>query len=348
MSWVIFGGAGFIGTQLRRRIGESGYALDSYDNYDERVHGDNPSKSVDIQELDLSNFANLNSWKPSTNAKVVFLVADTSTGSSNIETKRQARLSIETLTNLLQHWDNISFKPSLFFLASSRAVYGEGSYRLPSGEVRSVPVRRLEELESRKWENLPADGEFLSNQVGQSTKPVSIYGTMKLAQELIASTWCYNHGVSYRCLRLQNVVGPGQSITNSYTGFLNLFITRALQGKAIDVYEDGQIHRDFIDVRDVANAITKVCNLKSPENNITLDLGSGNSHTINQVVDILQSKFPKLEVNRSQKFRLGDVRRGVANIAAAKEIFDWTPQYELEMTLNSMISSIQYKIKSPA
>ena len=63
------------------------------------------------------------------------------------------------------------------------------------------------------------------------------------------------HDTTLSVLRLQNVYGPGQSLTNSYTGIVTLFARLAREQRPLEVYEDGQIVGDFVFIDDVIDAV---------------------------------------------------------------------------------------------
>ena len=74
-----------------------------------------------------------------------------------------------------------------------------------------------------------------------------------------------NLNIDVAVLRYQNVFGPGQSLSNPYTGILSVFSTRILNGNDIEIYEDGMQSRDFVYIDDVVNAtllVLKKSNLK--------------------------------------------------------------------------------------
>ena len=81
-----------------------------------------------------------------------------------------------------------------------------------------------------------------------------MYGATKLAQEHLLGAWAGSHDVPLSVLRLQNVYGPGQSLSNPYTGIVSLFSQLARDGRSIPLYEDGEITRDFVYIDDVASA----------------------------------------------------------------------------------------------
>jgi dTDP-L-rhamnose 4-epimerase len=134
---------------------------------------------------------------------------------------------------------------------------------------------------------------------------------------------------------LQNVYGPGQSLTNSYTGIVSLFMRMARDGKAIPVYEDGKIVRDFVFIDDVASALTKAA-LSDVREAVTLDIGSGVPSTIltlaSKIAELYNAPPPQI----NGMFRVGDVRYAACSIETARCGLDWSPQYSLDDGLDKL------------
>ncbi len=84
--------------------------------------------------------------------------------------------------------------------------------------------------------------------------PTSVYAINKLNQEQLILLVAKNLNINTTVLRFQNVFGPGQSLSNPYTGILSIFSTIILNNNNIDVYEDGLQSRDFIYIDDVVEA----------------------------------------------------------------------------------------------
>ena len=76
-------------------------------------------------------------------------------------------------------------------------------------------------------------------------------------------------------LRLQNVYGPRQSLTNPYTGIVSLFSRLAREGQSIPLYEDGEIIRDFVYIDDVVSALVAAIAHRPDDHVRTVDIGSG-------------------------------------------------------------------------
>ncbi len=81
--------------------------------------------------------------------------------------------------------------------------------------------------------------------------PTSVYGITKQNQEQMVLTVCKSLGIPAVAYRYQNVYGPGQSLSNPYTGILSIFSTRIKNGNSINIFEDGKETRDFVYIDDV-------------------------------------------------------------------------------------------------
>jgi dTDP-L-rhamnose 4-epimerase len=90
------------------------------------------------------------------------------------------------------------------------------------------------------------------------------------------AAWTAAHDTNLRVLRLQNVYGPGQSLTNPYTGIVTLFARLAREQRPLEVYEDGRIVRDFVFIDDVVDAVFARVQMPATEVRC-LDIGSGSA-----------------------------------------------------------------------
>ena len=122
-------------------------------------------------------------------------------------------------------------------------------------------------------------------------------------------------GCPVSVLRLQNVYGVGQSLDNPYTGVLSIFAKQALSGSPINVYEDGNIVRDFVYVDDAAEAICSAID-RPPTTARTLDIGSGSSTTILDAATLVASLSDAPDPVVTGDFRDGDVRAASTTIDA--------------------------------
>ena len=285
---LVTGGAGFLGCALSPMLSERFDHVIALDCLHPQVHSQSkrpPSlhANVELLRADVRDQAIwdklLAKVQPDT---VIHLAAETGTGQSLTEGTRHSSVNVTGTTQMLDAFSRHGCRPNTIILASSRAVYGEGAWKSRADGCIFYPgLRSKDQLERGEWDFPNSDP--LPMGTDREPRPTSIYGATKLAQEHIIDCWCSAFGVNAAILRLQNVYGPGQSLTNSYTGIVSLFGRQALAGQRIEVYEDGQISRDFVYIDDVANAfistIDKAFGSVSSKDYI-LDIGSGVPTTV--------------------------------------------------------------------
>jgi dTDP-L-rhamnose 4-epimerase len=157
-------------------------------------------------------------------------------------------------------------------------------------------------------------------------QPQSVYGVTKLTQEQLVLSVARALGISGVALRYQNVYGPGQSLSNPYTGILSIFSTRIRNGRSLNIFEDGDESRDFVYVDDAV-----VATLRAIEFNHsivdTFNVGSGVATTVSQVATSLQEAIGiRVPTTVSGQFRVGDIRHNVADLGKIRRVLDFVPQ----------------------
>ena len=237
---VVTGGAGFIGSALSHRLIGQGYTVIALDSLHPQIHP-NRSRPAELHpevELIVGDVTDPLVWDELLSRVrpelVVHLAAETGTGQSLDEATRHSQVNVvgtTVMTDALLRHNTI---PAQIILASSRAVYGEGQWESASGEFFYPAPRSHEQLARAQWDCTPSSGEpshgVPSRAGSTAAQPTSVYGATKLAQENILRSWCLATGTALSILRLQNVYGPGQSVTNSYTGIVVLFTRLAAAG----------------------------------------------------------------------------------------------------------------------
>lgn len=163
-----------------------------------------------------------------------------------------------------------------------------------------------------------------------------MYAATKLAQEHLCRAWSTANAVPLTVLRLQNVYGPGQSLTNAYTGIVTLFSTLAAQGRSADVFEDGDVVRDFVYIDDVVDAFARVLTKSSPGVR-TLDVGSGTSTRLIELAELVAQLTGAPPPRVTGAYRAGDVRASICDITAAEEELGFSPQWDLRRGLEALL-----------
>ena len=142
-------------------------------------------------------------------------------------------------------------------------------------------------------------------------------------------------------LRYQNVYGPGQSLTNPYTGILSIFSTRLLNGNNIDIYEDGNESRDFVFIDDVVNATTMALENQKADNKI-FNVGSGFATSVNEVARILHNLYKSNgNITISGKFRLGDIRHNYADLTKITDTLGFSPEVDFKTGIERFVKWVK-------
>ena len=331
---LVTGGAGFIGCAISPALLEQFDEVVALDSLHPQVHPthERPADLPAAVQLVVGDVSDASTWdqlltdlKPNV---VVHLAAETGTAQSLTESTRHTTANVVGTSQMLDALARHSALPEQIVLTSSRAVYGEGAWRdRTSGEIIYPPQRTTLSLTEHQWDFSNADPLPMDSRT-VNPHPVSIYGATKLTQEHLLRIWATSYGVQSTILRLQNVYGPGQSLSNPYTGIMTLFCRMARQGMSIPLYEDGNIRRDFVFIDDVAAAIMAALQTRTVLST-PLDIGSGEFQTIGRAAALIAAHYKAPAPHVTGQFREGDVRHAWADTSEASRALDWQPRYSL-------------------
>ncbi len=346
---LVTGGAGFIGCALSSGLLASYERVVAFDNLHPQIHADRARPAglhsgVELVVADVTDPTALTVTLADVRPDVVIhLAAETGTGQSLAESSRHGSVNVVGTTQVMDALLRTGL-PRRVVLTSSRAVYGEGAWRRPDGTLYYPPQRTAAMVADGRWDfagaPVPMDARVVT------PTPVSVYAATKLAQEQLLRVWARAVGVELAVLRLQNVYGPGQSLTNPYTGILSLFARMARRGGTIPLYEDGAVRRDFVLIDDVAAAVLAAATSTAPLD-APVDIGSGEFQTIRTAADLIAAYYDAPAPQVSGGFRDGDVRHAWASIDAARDLLGWTPRYSLAEGVHRLCDWIESQPEVP-
>lgn len=342
----VTGGAGFIGSRLSMLMARAGHQVTVFDNLHPQVHGETAKPpafppAMTFRLGDVRDSEALAAAVRESDPDVIYhLAAETGTGQSYDLPSRYCAVNVDGTCHLIEALRALPSRRRRFVLAGSRAVYGEGAY-LTATDARCYPgPRAVDAMQAGRFDPVDADGRPLTPIATDETappQPASIYASTKLMQEFVCRQALEGGDTELVLLRFQNVYGPGQSLSNPYTGVLSIFSSQILEGRTLDIYEDGLITRDFVFVDDVVEAL-KMAGVGPNPGAEPINIGSGEACTINRAAEILLQTLGT-EVSRrrvSGKFRAGDIRHAVADISRARERLGWSPRTSLENGLAAL------------
>lgn len=334
---LITGGAGFIGSRLAKSFcGDHDVMV--FDNFHPQVHGVNSVEEATglvgkcrIVRGDVAEAAELKSAIRSFNPELIYhMAAETGTGQSYDEPTRYNLVNVVGTTNLIEAVRAHGSAVKRIVLSSSRALYGEGAARDAEGRVRNALPRRVDDMKRGEFGLKDERGAPLTPVPTAETlpaAPASIYASTKLMQEYICTQCAAGTDVEVVNLRLQNVYGPGQSLRNPYTGVISIFCQKIERGETLDVFEDGEIIRDFVYVDDVVEAFRSCATAVVPPTS-PVNIGTGVPVSILSMASSLLELYGRGsdQYRISGNFRAGDVRHAVAEIGLARELLGWQPR----------------------
>ena len=153
----------------------------------------------------------------------------------------------------------------------------------------------------------------------------------------MVTTVCKSLGISSIAYRYQNVYGPGQSLSNPYTGILSIFSTQVKNDNQINIFEDGMESRDFVYIDDTVQATVLGVESDSVTNDI-FGVGADKPIDVLTVAKTLISKYGGTkEPVISGNFRLGDIRHNYADLVRIKESLGFEPRYDFDSGVSRFV-----------
>lgn len=345
MNILVTGGAGFIGSHLVDALVAQGHRVRIFDSLVEQVHGSSApphlNKEAEFVQADVCDAAAIAAALDGIDV-VYHEAAEVGVGQSMYEIVRYVKANDLGTAVLLEEMIK---RPSQFkklVVASSMSIYGEGAYRCNQCGCDVYPLLRSDEqLAAHDWEfKCEKCGRVLETIGTPEEKqlfPTSVYAVTKQDQE----QYCLAVGRAYKiptvAFRYFNVYGTRQALSNPYTGVCAIFSSRLLNDQAPTIFEDGEQSRDFVHVSDIVQANLLALETSGGDYQ-AMNIGTGRATSVKQIARLLAKGLGKeIDPEIVGKYREGDIRHCVADIAKARKLLGYGPKVTLEVGLAELL-----------
>jgi nucleoside-diphosphate-sugar epimerase len=308
MKVLVTGGAGFIGSNVSALLLADGHDVTILDNFlsGHRVNL-NFNKPFRFVEGDVRDPAAVNDAIKG--AEAVFHLAAAVGNKRSIDDPRlDADINVMGTVTLMEAARQHGV--SRVVVSSSAGTFGE---------LKTLPIA----------EDHPVD-------------PDSPYGASKLFKEKFSLSFSKLYDIGVVALRYFNVFGPNQRF-DAYGNVIPIFAYRMLRGEPITVFGDGEQTRDFVHVRDVAQANYKSALAAGVSG--AFNLGSGTRITINELIRLMQKVSGVKATVIHGDPRPGDVRHSLADITAASTKLGFKPTVDFEEGLREYMEWLRQELK---
>lgn len=347
---LVTGGAGFIGSHTVAELLRRGWKVTVFDNFTDQVHqGWSIRASTvpsDLQYLrgDMRNQDQLK--KAVCDAQVILhLAAEVGVGQSMYRIRDYIDTNVLGTGTLLDILVNERHHVEKLVVASSMSIYGEGAYECNRCGKVHPGMRPLRLLQKRCWDpRCPGCGQALQPIPTDEATPsssTSVYALTKRDTEDFALCVGRSYGLPTVALRYFNVYGPGQALSNPYTGVAAIFCARILNQLPPLIFEDGLQSRDFIHVSDIVAA--NLAAIERDEANFdSFNIGTGRPLTVLSLAQTLGERlgfqgYPQV----TNQYRTGDIRHCYADITKANSKLGFTPRIAFEAGVDDLIAWVR-------
>ena len=304
MKVLVTGGAGFVGSHVVDRCVEAGHQVAVVDDLSTGKRQQvNPAARLHV--VDIRSAALDDVFRAEKPDAVVHLAAQASVGRSVANPSLDAQINVLGSINLFECCRRAGAR-RVVYVSTGGAGYG--------------------------------DTDVIPTPEDHPSRPISPYGTSKVAAELYLACWEALHGLSAVVLRLANIYGPRQD-PQGEAGVIAIFIDRLLRGEPCIINGDGLQTRDYVYVGDVADAVFRA--LERPEARGPINIGTGIETTVIALFESLRAAFDGNGEARHGPARSGEQRRSLLDPSRARRLLGWTPRVALDEGLRRTVAAIR-------
>lgn len=308
---LVTGGAGFIGSNVVKRLLDDGYKVVVIDNFDEYYSVDIKENNIKeftsnhnftLYRIDICNMGELEKvFKNHKIYSVIHLAAKAGVRNSINNPISYIKNNIEGTVNLLELMKKYNIKKIVF--ASSSSVYGNSNK-----------------------EKFSEDDKI--------SEPISPYAATKSSCEQFIYAYSYLFNINAVILRFFTVYGKNQRPDLA----INKFVRLIKNNKNVDVYGDGTSYRDYTYIDDIVDGIISALNYDKSRFEI-INLGGGKPVALKNLISIIEKLLSKSAKKNFMPMQMGDVLKTYADISKAKKILNYNPKFPIEKGLEEYIKT---------
>lgn len=301
---LIIGGAGFIGSNLAKKLFCQGYQIIIYDNFSsgQLTNLSTVKNNIKITKGDILDYRKLNHCILKYQPDIIFhLAAIHYIPDCDKNPKKTHKVNVDGTHNILKIISTLKDKP-FFIFVSSAAVYKNSAKSL---------------RETSK------------------TQPICIYGKTKLLGEKIIKQFCLKKEILFVIIRLFNVYGPNDRTPH----VIPKIISQLKRKSEVITLGNLQPKRDFIYVDDVSDALSNL--LAHKPKNIIYNLGTGKEYSIKNIVEkaskLLEDKKELKILSKNDLQRKTERFNLKADINKIKKEFHWQPKVDIDQGIKLLL-----------
>ncbi len=286
-TFLITGGAGFIGSNIADRLLEQGHAVRVIDTFltgkRENLAQAQRSSRFELIEADIRN----------------------------LESVRKA---CEGVDFVLHEAAIPSVPRSIDDPIASNETNINGTLNV----LKAASERKVKRVVYAASSSAYGDTAVLPKQEDMIPSPLSPYAVTKLTGEYYCRVFTGVYGLETVSLRYFNIFGPRQDPASTYAAVIPRFITAIMKGESPVVYGDGEQSRDFTYIENVIQANIKACYAPAAASGRVMNIACGTRYTLNEVIEMLEKIFKKKANQQYLPPKRGDVKHSQADIANAQ------------------------------
>jgi nucleoside-diphosphate-sugar epimerase len=168
------------------------------------------------------------------------------------------------------------------------------------------------------------------------TAPLSPYALQKLVAEQYCQMFTQLYGLETVTIRYFNVFGPRQDPSSPYSGVISLFISALCEGRRPTIYGDGQHTRDFTYVANVVDGVLRACEAKGASGEV-INVATSGRVSLNQLFQTIRDLVGAQVEPIYADPRPGDVRDSQADIGKARRLLGYEPKVSFDEGLKKTV-----------